>query len=301
MTTQKQLTPIGQICQCIDKMEGSLNESLQGTGVSVKRFLATAKTAIQTHGDQDKLANADRNSLYLAIKKAASDGLMPDNREAALVIYNNKQPDGSYVSTVQYQPMVQGLVKLARNSGEIKSLGAYIVYENDDFSYRAGVDPIPQHQADWFSNDRGKPIGIWAFVKLKTGGYLDPVMLTQERINRIASRSKQAKNYNPGQGKDWEEFWKKTAIRNILKYAPRSTALDSALMESDDEFDFEKDDITLEQKAPPRKRTTKAAKVVKEQGPEPDPTPDPTPEPEEEPIEGEVVKEEEDLTEEIPV
>lgn len=258
-----QLTTIGQICQTIDKMEGSLNENLQGTGISVKRFLATAKTAVQTHADKDRLASADRNSLYLAIKKSATDGLMPDNREAALVVYGNQ---------VQYQPMVQGLVKLARQSGEIESLGAYVVYSEDSFTYRVGIDTLPLHEAGgdkgWFSANRGEPIGVWAYVKLKTGDYLEPVMLTKERVDRIAKRSKQAKNYDPKQGLDWEEFWKKAAIRNILKYAPKSTQLEKAMATMDDEFDAESEDIYLNTAPEPVKepeKETRAAKAVKEE------------------------------------
>lgn len=274
MSTSQQLTPIGQICQALDQMEGSFVQTLQGTGINPQRFLITAKTAIQTHQQKDKLEKADRGSLYLAIKKAASDGLMPDGREAALVIYNTKVGE-KWVATVQYQPMVQGLVKLARNSGEIESIGAYVVYSADKFSYRAGVDKIPQHDAAWFGV-RGEPIGVWAFVKLKSGEYLDPVMLTKERLDRIAMRSKQAQNYDIKEGKDWEEFWKKAAIRNILKYAPRSTHLEQAMTEIDKEFDFTSEDVHLNTGAPALpaaqaavddaapKTETRAAKAVKE-------------------------------------
>lgn len=241
----RELTVAGQICSALDKMEDGLNEVLNGTGLSVGRFLATAKTAVQTHTDQKGLESADRNSLYLAIKKAAGDGLVPDNREAALVIYNTKQKDGTWSKQVQYQPMVQGLVKLARKSGEIGKLGAFIVYEKDSFKFEVGRDDIPHHAAPkdesgnhlYFGN-RGNPIGVWAFIKLKNGEYIDPIMLTKERIDRIATRSKIAGNYNPTIGKDWEEWWKKAAIRNILKYAPRSTSLEQAMSEMDNEFDF---------------------------------------------------------------
>lgn len=268
MTTKNQLTPIGQICQTLDKMQPALNENLKGTGISTQRFLATAKTAVQTHADREKLSNADRQSLYLAIKKSASDGLMPDNREAALVIYNNQ---------VQYQPMVQGLVKLARNSGEIESIGAYIVYANDMFTYRVGIDSIPTHEASgddgmgWFSSSRGEPIGVWAYVKLKSGDYLEPVMLSRERVMRIAQRSRLRKNYNPGEGLDWEEFWKKAAIRNILKYAPRSTALDSALEKIDDEISFDSETGEIHEAPAKTKlspKQTKASQVITD--PEPD-------------------------------
>ena len=275
MSQGKALTQTGQICSALDKMEGSINEALSGTGVSAGRFLATAKTAIQTHSDQKGLEAADRASLFLAIKKAAGDGLMPDGREAALVIYNTKQNDGTWSKQVQYQPMVQGLVKLARKSGEIEKLGAFIVHEQDSFKFRVGLDDIPEHSAPldeygnnlWFG-DRGKAIGVWAFVKLKSGEFLDPIMLSVDRINRIASRSKIASNYNQEQGKDWEEWWKKAAIRNILKYAPKSTSLEKAMSTMDNEFDFseesvESEPVTANPITKEEKTESKAAAAVK--------------------------------------
>lgn len=283
MSQSKQVSVIGQLCQGIDTMKSSLDEQLKGTGVSTDRFIATAKTAIQSHPDKKRLENASRNSLFLAVKRAASDGLMPDGRESALIVYGDQ---------VNYQPMVQGLVKLARQSGEVQSIGAYIVYENDDFSYRVGIDDVPVHKAGgdkgWFSSskDRGDPIGVWAYVKLKTGEYLEPTMLTQEVIMRgIASKSKMSKNYDPKAGANWEEFWKKAAIRNILKYAPKSTAMDRALKADTIEFTdddepkiveaeevFEEETQEKEEPKKPTKRKTKAqktaAKAVKEEPPE---------------------------------
>lgn len=253
MTTQKQLTPTAQICQAIDKMAPTLDESLKGTGIVPARFIATAKTAIQTHQQRDKLEQADRNSLYLAVKKAAGDGLMPDNREAALVVYGNQ---------VQYQPMVQGLVKLARNSGEIESINAEVVYENDEFELYYDFDGVKfKHVPNW-SSDRGMPILVWASVKLKSGEKIARAY-PKERIMQIATRSKMAGNYDPIKGKDWEEFWRKAAIRNILKYAPKSTAIDKALAASDTEFSFEEDPIDIPEATPTPAKETKAAEAIK--------------------------------------
>lgn len=257
--TKNQVSVIGQICQTIDKMQPSLEENLQGTGISVNRFLATAKTAIQTHPQKDKLEQADRNSLYLAIKKSASDGLMPDGREAALVVYGN---------TAQYQPMVQGLVKLARNSGEIESINSEVVFENDEFELYYDFDGTKfKHSPNW-KEDRGQPVLVWASVKLKSGEVIARAY-PKDRIMQIASRSKMSKNYQPNQGLDWEEFWRKAAIRNILKYAPKTTAIEKALEANDGEFSF--DDEVIEETPKPTKkagkRKTKAEEVVKSEEP----------------------------------
>jgi len=263
----KELSVTGQMCAALDKMEGNLRESLKDTGVPVGRFLATAKTAIQTHVDQPALEAADRKSLYLAIQKSASDGLMPDNREAALVIYNTKQKDGTWLKQVNYQPMVQGLVKLARKSGEIEKISAHVVYENDHFKFNPAQQDVPDFSPDWFSEEaRGEPIGVWAMIKLTNGEYINE-MLTKGRIMRISTRSKVAKNYDPKQGPDWEEWWKKASIRNILKYAPKSTALEGAVNEMDNEFEFDnqpiKESVPIDVITDKPKTETKAAATVK--------------------------------------
>lgn len=291
------ITVMQQICKTIDQMDDQLKEALAGTGVDVRRFIATAKTAIQTHPDKAKLEKADRMSIFLAVRKAASDGLQIDGREAALVVYNTKvKKEGGgeeWIPTANYQPMVQGLVKLARNSGEIEKIGSYIVYEKDSFKFEAGRDEIPRHTApkdengndNWFATpkDRGKPIGVWAFIKLKNGEYLDPVMLTAERIGRIATRSKVADNYSATEGKDWEEWWKKAAIRNALKYAPKSTALEKALEDDNNEFDLSTESVNYTPKDPAKpeeimeqpKATTRAAAAIKAKtAPEPEKQPE---------------------------
>lgn len=247
MTEEKKQTQeisvIGQICKTVDAMEAGLTDALKNTGVSTTRFLTVAKTALQTHKDKDRLEKANRQTLFLAIKKCAADGLMPDGREAALVVMNNKIGENKFELQVEYWPMVQGLVKLMRNSGEVDDIDAFIVYEKDRFSFKAGKDKMPDHDADWFG-DRGKPIGVWSFVKLK-GGETKVAMLTKDRIDRIASRSKMSKNYSIIEGKDWEEFWKKAGIRNVSKYAPKSSQLETALKEADKEFNFDDEDIVL--------------------------------------------------------
>jgi recombination protein RecT len=256
------VTVIGQICQTIDKMQPLLEESLKGTGISVERFVTTAKTAIQMHPQKDRLEQADRDSLYIALKKSAAEGLMPDGREAALVVYAGK---------VQYQPMVQGLVKLARNSGEIENISSEVVFDKDEFEFYYDFNGTKfKHIPNW-KGSRGEPVLVWASVKLKSGEIIARAY-PKERIMQIATRSKLPKNYQPEEGLDWEEFWRKAAIRNVLKYAPRTTALERAIEEWDGLFgadgsarpQYIQDDQEDRSQKQERKRTTRAADVVKE-------------------------------------
>jgi recombination protein RecT len=232
-TETKALAPIDMILGGLDTMKNGLIDDLHGTGIDPHKFLATAKTAVQKHQQKEKLMKADRNSLYLAVKDAAQQGLMPDNKEGALVLYNNKEKG---VDEVSFQPMVTGIVKLLRQSGDVLDVGAAVVFANDKFRFSLGVDKMPEHTPDWFS-DRGEPIGVWAYIKL-TNGEVISKMLPKERLQRIAARSKMAKNYSPTEGQDWEEFWNKAAIRNAAKFAPKTPKLERALLADDNEFDM---------------------------------------------------------------
>lgn len=279
MSESKALTPIGQVCQGLQKMENQLKQTLP-TGMSVDRFIRTATNAIQMHPQKDKLASADRQSLFLSCQKAASDGLMLDGREAALVVFGDQ---------VQYMPMTQGLVKLARNSGEIGKIGAWVVYSKDKFTFRLGLDEAPTHEPDWTSDDRGDPIGVWYLIKLANGEVMAD-FLHKKKIMKIAAKSKNAFQYDPEKGSYFDEWWKKTAIKNGLKYAPKSTELEKALARDEAEF---QDEVIDQPPEPKPEKQTRAAKVVKAE-----------PEPEPEIMEAEIVEEtpqEQYQDDEIPV
>lgn len=189
-------------------------------GIEPDRFMRTAINAIQRHPQQNKILQADRQSLLSACLKAAEDGLLLDSKEATLVVFKNQ---------ATYLPMTQGLVKLALNHSDVKSVEAYLVYQNDHFAYAPATDSEPDFQPDWklTMSERGDPILAYAVVRLKSGD-CQVAILHKERIMDIASgtiNSKQYQTSNPHFG----EWWKKTAIRAVMKYAPRSTALESAI------------------------------------------------------------------------
>jgi recombination protein RecT len=238
MNAVAKVTPMAEVCNALVSMKPDFEEALKGSGVSVDRFVQVGKQALQMHRDIAKLLSADRKSLYLSFRKAASDGLMIDGREAALVVFGTE---------ATYMPMTQGLVKLARNSGEIANIEANVVYSKDKFTYIMGQDQAPRHEADWFGDDRGEPVGAWALVTLASGEKI-PAMLSKNKIMRIASKSKNAGQYDCKNGFAWEEWWKKTAVKNVLKYAPRSTALDEALQHDNEVSPI---DVTPEPETPP--------------------------------------------------
>lgn len=229
----------------IERAAPEFKKALPGH-IPVDKFIRTVQTAISMSPDLDAVGTSPEGikSLMIACTKAATDGLVIDGREAALVTFNSKVKDGSgkeiWVKQAQYIPMFQGLMKLVRNSGDIISLTAEIAYEKDAFSYNPATDDAPDHSPDWFG-DRGKPVGAYAVCKLKDGSTVVEIM-SKMQIMAIAAQSKNAQQYDPASGKNWGEWWRKTLIRRITKYLPKSSDKDAflqAVERIDDTFDLE--------------------------------------------------------------
>lgn len=202
----------------LSQMEGEFKLALPDH-IKPEKFRRVVLTVAQQNPD---LLNADRRSLLQACLKCAADGLIPDGREAALVLYGR---------TVQYIPMYGGLLKRVRNSGEVASVQAHIIYENDEFVIRRGFQDTLDHRPK-FPGDRGKPIGAYAVAKFKDGS--DPIFevmdLQQIEKVRLASKGANAfawKNW-------WEEMARKTVFRRLSKWLPMDADLDQLWRSEDD-------------------------------------------------------------------
>src|SRR5690606_28052145 len=109
-------------------------------------------------------------SVINALTACAKDGLIPDNREAAMVVYKKKQADGNWKLIAQYMPMIDGVLKRARQSGEISIIAARAVYENDKF--RVWLDDSGEHiHYEPTLGARGEMIGAVAYARMKTGEF----------------------------------------------------------------------------------------------------------------------------------
>lgn len=205
--------------------------------IDVDKFIRTASAAIQ---NDPGLLEADRKSLFMSCQRAAQDGLIIDSREAALVMFNTKI-NNKWVKKVQYMPMVAGILKKARNSGEIKSINAYPVYENDDFEYSLGLNPTIHHVPAL--DEPGSFRLAYAVAQLKDGGVQLQVM-TKSQIEKVRKCSKSG-NTDDGQPKGiwlqwYDEMAVKTVLRKLCKYLPSSTDLEGVLAASDEQFDIAK-------------------------------------------------------------
>jgi recombination protein RecT len=169
MTTNA-ISVIDSVRSTLTKMQPEFAAALPPQ-IPAEKFIRTTVTAIQMQPD---LLQADRRSLLGACMKAAQDGLLPDGREAALVIFRGKGG-----AQVQYMPMIGGLLKKLRNSGELASISAHVVHEHDQFDYILGDEERIEHKPCLFG-DRGQPIAVYAVAKTKDGAVYREVMSVEE-------------------------------------------------------------------------------------------------------------------------
>ncbi len=186
--------------------------------ISVEKFQRVALTAVNQNPGL-VAQNVDRKSLFLACVAAAQDGLFPDGREAALVVFGGK---------VQYMPMIGGIRKRMRNSGDVLSAEAHVVRENDKFAYVLGDNPRIEHEPAL--KNRGDEIAVYAIIRLKNGEILREVM-SKEEIEKVRGISRASKN-GP-----WVTWWgemaRKTVLRRCAKAAPNVADMD-AMFQGDD-------------------------------------------------------------------
>lgn len=170
------------------------------------------------------LARCEQQSFLGAIMQCAQLGLEPGGAlgHAYLLPFNNRKN-----GTVEVQFIVgyRGMIDLARRSGQIVSLSARTVYENDEFSYEYGLDETLKHKP-CEGSDPGKLTHVYAVAKLKDGGVQFDVM-SFEQVMAVKAQSK-AGNSGPWMT-HFDEMAKKTVIRRLFKYLPVSIEMQTAV------------------------------------------------------------------------
>lgn len=245
-----QLAPIDAVRHDITKMAPQFKAALPAH-VNVEKFQRVLITAVQ---QTPALLNADRRSLFAASMKAAQDGLLPDGREGAIVTFKDQ---------AQWMPMVAGIMKKVRNSGEISTWSVQVVKANDVFDYQLGDDEHITHKPSL--KDRGATIGVYSIVTMKDGEKSREFM----NVDDVIAIQKRSRSGNSGPWiSDFDEMAKKTVVRRHSKRLPMSTDLDEIIRADDDLFmppepaPAPMRDVSPEPEKPAPKRNSKLQKVV---------------------------------------
>lgn len=227
-----------EISTLIEARRDQIASFLQADDATYERFVSVALDAITK---DTNVLSADPFSIVQSIRHAAIMGLEPTSvmGEGAIVVYRDSDAGKKLA---QFQPMVRGLAKLARNSGEVAAIGVDVVHEKDVFEYRSGSDPAIVHEPYIEDDDPGAVKGAYAFAKLRSGELI-PLYMTSAQILKRRNVSKSFRH--SGEASIWgqwpEEMMKKTVLRRLLvEKVPLSFRAQKALA-----LDAEIDSLTV--------------------------------------------------------
>ncbi|CAB4156375.1 RecT Recombinational DNA repair protein (RecE pathway) [uncultured Caudovirales phage] len=196
---------------------------------------------IMAVSNNPKLMECTPMSLTRATTDAAELGLSLNPNLKECDILPVWGPKGS---VAQCRPRAGGLMKLARQTGEIADIYAHEVYENDTFEVEYGLEKKLIHKPA--SGDRGN-ITYGYVVWVSKDGNKGFEVVDKKRIDRAKGASEGYKAFKAGNIKstpwvtDEGEMVRKTAVRAGSKYMPMSSESDAfrRAMQIENEIDGE--------------------------------------------------------------
>lgn len=223
-------TPMDVFRGLLDKMKIQIEAGLP-THVDAARFFRVVCTTVQQNPD---LLNCTRESLLGRLMQCAQLGLEPDGLlgHAYLVPFKVSRKVKRAGQSEKWEERLEcqliigykGLIKLARQSGEVTGVDARVVYEKDYFVYEYGLDeklvhrPYMTQDPEDEKDTPGPMVAVYAIFRLKDGHHFEVMSVPQiERIRR-ASKS----GGSPAWEDHYDEMAKKTVIRKTAKLSPAS-------------------------------------------------------------------------------
>lgn len=186
-----------------------------------------ARVSLTLVNQNPQLANSDGMTLIGALMNAAQLKLYVGSAmgQAYIIPYRNHKRG---IIEAQFQIGYQGYIDLFYRHQLASELYAEVVYENDTFDMSLGTDRKILHKVA--EGDRGKPKGYYAVAKLSTGA-LNMVYMS------IADAQNWRQRYSRAMNSPWDtsfdEMAKKTVIKKVLKYMPKSIEM-MRILEADE-------------------------------------------------------------------
>ena len=164
-----------------------------------------------------KLAECSPASFFGCVLSAAQLGLEPNTPLGHAYLIPRK---GEVTLQIGYQ----GMIQLARNSGELSSIYAEPVYPGDEFTVTLGLTRDIRHVPSDAPDRESRPLShVYAVAKLKSGDVVF-VVLTRAQVERYKSRGAGG----PAWQTDFAAMATKTAIRRLFTWLPKSAEMAQA-------------------------------------------------------------------------
>lgn len=237
----------------VDRRIVAITDALNGAEATFERLLPKFMLDQRERFMQLALESAKRPeivqcepaSIVAVVMKAAQCGLPLDGTHSAMVPFRDKG-----VLKAQFIPMFQGLIVASMRNGGVKSVWSSVVYDGDVFREVRGTNPGLVHEPSIGNRSIDKAFGVYACAKLETGETVFEFM-DKEQVLAIKKTSKAVAS-GPWSKADQEgEMWRKTAVRRLAKYLPKSPDL-QAVLDADEEYEkFTPRDVEFEHVTPP--------------------------------------------------
>jgi recombination protein RecT len=211
------------IADLINRQRGEIARALP-RHMDADRLARIATTTIKT---TPQLAECTVESLLGALMLCAQTGLEPGPLAHAYLVPRRIKGE----LTCQWMLGYKGIIELARRSGQLTSIEAREVCENDEFDYEYGLDEKLVHRP-FMGGDRGPLVAVWGLAKFKDGGHYFLVM-SRADIDEARKLSDGAKSEYSPWSKHYPAMARKTVIRRMMPFLPLS-AEQAAVVEKDE-------------------------------------------------------------------
>jgi recombination protein RecT len=218
----------------ITNMAKEFERALPGK-IGVERMMRIVMTAVLK---TPTLALCEPTSFMGALLQALQLGLEVNTPlgQADLIPRKKNDRNGQFLRwECNFQIGYQGLLDLCYRYLEgkgYKRITAEVVYEGDDFDYRYGIEQILSHIPKGLKD--ANPTHVWALYELENGGQRF-VVWTWDKAMAHGEEFSDSWNKDKPWASPWlsnktsqEEMAKKSVLKSLLKYAPKSVELAEA-------------------------------------------------------------------------
>lgn len=208
----------------------SIEQDMRDAGFSPERIKQELSFAMQMINRSEQLKKCSGESILEAVANISRIGLSlnPASKEAYLI------PRWSSVTKrmeASLEAGYVGLTKLLTDAGSVTAMVCQLVYENDIIDLTLSDNKTPVIHKLNPKEKRGNIIGCYAMGTLLNGDRQAEYMILEE-IEKIRDRSETYKAWKDKKIKSctWEtdfgEMARKTVIKRIYKFLPRTDRMD---------------------------------------------------------------------------
>ena len=224
-TPPKEAAQVPQVAPSpLDRFDAARDRCVKMFGSEV-RFMEEATFLLAAVNNTPALQECTPASINGVLLSIASTGLSlnPVLRLCYVIPRNIKVKTAGgekWEKRAQVEPSYMGLMKLATDSGAVRSFEVHEVWGGDDFEFDLVNKRPVRHKPYWtIGQQRGKLIGVYGFATLADGSVI-PEHMGADELAKIQSKSD---NRGGAIFTDWQgEMARKSLVKRLQKYLPRT-------------------------------------------------------------------------------